>query len=64
MDKRVRRCLADTRPVGARAHWCSSVVAEEDEPDDVVPEGCSTEHERRRRGSEMEVKNGGGLSLA
>jgi hypothetical protein len=52
------------RHVGARAHWCSSVVAEEDEPDEVVPEGCSMEHERRRRGSEMEVKNGGGLSLA
>jgi hypothetical protein len=23
---------------------------EEDEPDEVVPEGCSPEHERRRRG--------------
>jgi hypothetical protein len=37
-------------------------VVEEDELDEVVPEGCSLEHEQRRRGSAMKVKNGGGLS--
>jgi hypothetical protein len=50
------------RRAGARAHRCSPVVVEEDEPDEAVPEGCSTEHERQRRGGAMEVKNGGGLS--
>jgi hypothetical protein len=40
----------------------SPVTVEEDEPDGAVPEGCSPEHERRRRGSAAEAKNGGGLS--
>jgi hypothetical protein len=52
-----------TRVHGARAHWCSLAVAEEDELDEVVPEGCSPEHELQRRGGAMEAKNGGGLSL-
>jgi hypothetical protein len=33
---------------GAMAHRCSLAEVEEDEPDEVVPEGCSQEHERRR----------------
>jgi hypothetical protein len=43
---------------GARAHWFSPVVVEEDEP----VEACSPEHERRWRGGVMETKNGGILS--
>jgi hypothetical protein len=49
---------------GARAHRCSPVTVEEDEPDEAVLEGCSPEHERRQRGSATEVKNGDGLSSA
>jgi hypothetical protein len=48
--------------VGARAHRCLPVAVEEDEPDEVVPEGCSPEHERRQRGGTTEAKSGGGLS--
>jgi hypothetical protein len=44
---------------GARARQCSPTMVEEDE---AVPEGCSPEHERQRRGDAMEAKNGGGLS--
>jgi hypothetical protein len=40
------------------------VVAEEDEPGEVVPEGCSPKHERWWRGSAMEAKNGGSLTSA
>jgi hypothetical protein len=38
------------------------VAVEEDELDEAVLEGCSLEHERRRRGDEMEAKNNNGLS--
>jgi hypothetical protein len=38
------------------------VTVEEDEPDEAVPEGCSSEHGQRRRGGVTEAKNGGGLS--
>jgi hypothetical protein len=64
VDKRVRWCLAGVRRADARAHRCSLVTEEEEEPDEAVPEGCSLEHERQRRGGAMEVKNGGGLSSA
>jgi hypothetical protein len=50
------------RRAGARARQCSLAAQEEDKLDEVVPEGCSPEHERRRRGGVMEVKNCGGLS--
>jgi hypothetical protein len=40
------------------------MTVEEDEPDEMVPEGCSPEHERRRRGGATEVKNGDDLSSA
>jgi hypothetical protein len=65
-DKRARQRHAGTRRAGAGARPCSSVVVEEDEQDEAMLEGCSPEHERRRRGSvgETEVKNGSGLSLA
>jgi hypothetical protein len=49
-ENRVRRRLAGTQRMGARARWCSPVAVEDDEPDEVVSEGCSPEHERRRRG--------------
>jgi hypothetical protein len=35
---------------------------EENKPDEGVPEYCSPEHERRRRGSATGVKNDDGLS--
>jgi hypothetical protein len=54
---------APCRCAGARDHWCSPTVVEEDEPDEAVPEGCLLEHERRRRGDTTEAKNGDGLSL-
>jgi hypothetical protein len=47
VDNKARRCLADVRRTVARAHRWSPVVVEEDEP---VPEGCSSEYERRWRG--------------
>jgi hypothetical protein len=56
------RCLGGVRHTGARARRCSPAVVEEDELDEAVPEGCSLEHERRRRGDGMEVKNSYGLS--
>jgi hypothetical protein len=40
------------------------VVVEEDERDEAVPEGCSTEHKQQWRGDAMTAKSGGGLSLA
>jgi hypothetical protein len=40
------------------------VAVEEDEPNEVAPEGCSPEHGRQRRGDATEVKNGGSLSSA
>jgi hypothetical protein len=46
----------------ARAHRWSPAVVEGGEPDEAVPEGCSPEHERRRRGGAMAMKTGGGLS--
>jgi hypothetical protein len=53
----------DALPVaGARVCWCSPAMVEEDESDEAVPEGCSPEHVRWRRGSATEAKNGGGLS--
>jgi hypothetical protein len=61
-DKRVQQCLVGAWHVGAGASRCSSAVVEEDESDVAVPEGCSPEHERRRRGSATEEKNGGSLS--
>jgi hypothetical protein len=63
-DKRAQRRLAGAWRAGARAYQCSPAVVEEDEPDKVVLEGCSLEHERRRRGCTTEVKNDGGLSSA
>jgi hypothetical protein len=63
-DKRARRCLASTRRAGTRARRFSPMVVEEDELDGAVPEGCSPEHERWRRGRAAEAKNGGGLSSA
>jgi hypothetical protein len=48
-DKRARRCLAGAWRAGARASRCSLAAVEG--------------HERRRRGSVTEAKNGGGLSL-
>jgi hypothetical protein len=63
-DKRVRRCLADALCAGTRAHRCSPATVEEDELDEAVSERCSPEHERWRRGSMMDAKNGGGLSSA
>jgi hypothetical protein len=47
-DKIACRCLASVQRVG--------------EPNEAVPEGCSLEHERRRRGGAMAKKTGGGLS--
>jgi hypothetical protein len=49
---------------GARAHRCSPAAVEEDELNEAVPEGCSPEHERWRRGSVTEAKNGSSLSSA
>jgi hypothetical protein len=63
-DKRARRRLGSMRHMGTRAHRCSPMAVEENEPDEAVPEGCSPEHEWRRRGDAMEVKNGSGLSSA
>jgi hypothetical protein len=60
-DKRAGRCLGGTQRAGTRAHWCSPAAVEEDELDDAVPEGCSPEHERWRRGGATEAKNGSGL---
>jgi hypothetical protein len=37
-DKMARRCVADARRAGARAHWCSLAMAEEEEPVEVVLE--------------------------
>jgi hypothetical protein len=50
------------RCMGARAHRCSPAMVEDDEPDEAAPEGCSLEHERRRRCGATEAKNGGSLS--
>jgi hypothetical protein len=61
-DKRVQRCLAGAWRAGASARRRSLVMVEEDEPEEVVPEGCLPEHERRRRGGVIEAKNGGSLS--
>jgi hypothetical protein len=63
-DRRVWRRLASAQRAGARAHWCSLAAVEEDEPDEAMPEGCSPEHERQRRGDTTDAKNGGGLSSA
>jgi hypothetical protein len=49
---------------GAMDRRCSSAAVEEDEPDEAVPEGCSQEHERLRRGDATEAKNNDGLSSA
>jgi hypothetical protein len=59
VDKREWRHLA-----GARARQCSPKAAEEDKPDEAMPEGCSPEHEWWWRGRATEVKIGGSLSLA
>jgi hypothetical protein len=64
VDKRVRRHLGGARHTGARAHWCSPTVVEEDEPDEAVPKGCSPEHERWGRGGATKMKNGSGFSSA
>jgi hypothetical protein len=63
-SKRARRCLAVVQRAGARAQRCSSVAVEEDRPDEVLSEGCSSEHRRWRwrRGGAIEVKIGSGLS--
>jgi hypothetical protein len=45
-NERVQRRLSDVWRTGARAHRCSPVAAEEDEPDEAVLEGCSSEHKR------------------
>jgi hypothetical protein len=58
-DKRARLCLAGMWHAGARARWCRSVMAEEDEPDEPVSEGCSPEHEQRWRGRASAKKTGG-----
>jgi hypothetical protein len=50
--------------MSARVCWFSHMVVEEDEPVEAMPEGCSPEHERQRRGDATEAKNGGGLSSA
>jgi hypothetical protein len=63
-DRRVWRRLASAQRAGARAHRCSLAAVEEDEPDEAMPEGCSPEHERQRRGGTTDAKNGGGLSSA
>jgi hypothetical protein len=63
-DKRARWHLAGARRVGARSHWCSPSVVEEDVLDEAVPKGCSSEHERWWRGGMTKAKHGGGLSLA
>jgi hypothetical protein len=60
--KRARRHLAGAWRVGAGACRCSPAAVDEDLLDEAVPEGCSSEHERRRRGDATEAKNGGGLS--
>jgi hypothetical protein len=62
-DKRRWR-IAGERRAGTSAHRCSLVVAEEDEQDEAVPEGCSPEHKQRGRGGTTMVKGGGGSSLA
>jgi hypothetical protein len=41
--------------------WWSQVVVEGGKPDEAVPEGCSLEHERWRRGGVIVKKTGGGL---
>jgi hypothetical protein len=64
MDKRVRWCLAGAWRAGARAHRFSLVEAEEDEPDEVAPKGCSPEHEQRRRGGASAKKTSSGSSSA
>jgi hypothetical protein len=50
-EKRARWRLDDAWCVGARGCRCSPAVAEEDEPDEALPEGCSSA-ERRRDGGE------------
>jgi hypothetical protein len=62
MDMRVRWCLAGAWRAGARAHRFSLVEAEEDEPDEVAPKGCSPEHEQRRRGGASAKKTSSGSS--
>jgi hypothetical protein len=57
-DKRARRRHTSVRHMGTRAHRCSPVVAEEDEMDEAVPEGCSPEHERRRLELGVRTKEG------
>jgi hypothetical protein len=64
VDKRELWHLAGVRCAGAEARWYSPAAVEEDEPDEAVPEGCSPEHVRRRRGGAMKVKNGDGFSSA
>jgi hypothetical protein len=49
------------RRASASDHRCSSVVAEEDEQDEAVPEGCSLEHNLQQRGGLTMVKSGGDL---
>jgi hypothetical protein len=62
VDKGARRCLVGAWRTSGRAPRCSLAMAEEDKPDEAMPEGCSPELERRRRGGAMKVKNGSGLS--
>jgi hypothetical protein len=64
--------IVDRQGADRRAQWrhasvgcavagpsrCSIVAVEEDEPNEAMPEGCSLEHERWRRGSVTEVKLG------
>jgi hypothetical protein len=62
--RRQEGTVAPWQCTGARARRCSPAAVEEDELDEVVLEGCSLEHEHRRRGDAMEAKNSDGLSSA
>jgi hypothetical protein len=55
VDQRARRCLAGARRAGTRAHRCSPVMVEEDEPDEVVLTGARAAAKELRR----EGKRGG-----
>jgi hypothetical protein len=55
--------VAPWQRVGARAHRSSPAAVEEDEPDDPMPEGLSSEHGWWRRGGATEAKNGGLISV-
>jgi hypothetical protein len=54
-----QRCLTGVQRTSARGRWCSPVVAEGNEGNEAVLEGCSTEHERQQRGSTTVVDDGG-----